>query len=44
MIAYRFIANLSAVGPSTGDRFGLLPDFMRQDRRRKKTSNSIATK
>ena len=27
----RIIANLSTVGPDTGDRFGLLPDFMRLD-------------
>jgi len=27
----KIIANLSAVGPGTGDRFGLLPDFMRLD-------------
>ncbi len=27
----RIIANLSTVGPDTGDRFGLLPDFMRVD-------------
>jgi DNA-binding MarR family transcriptional regulator len=27
----RIIANLAAVGPDTGDRFGLLPDFMRLD-------------
>lgn len=27
----RIIANLSNVGPGTGDRFGLLPDFIRQD-------------
>jgi DNA-binding MarR family transcriptional regulator len=27
----RIIANLSNVGPDTGDRFGLLPDFMRLD-------------
>ena len=40
----KIIANLSAVGPGTGDRFGLLPDFMRQDQHRKKTSKSIATK
>jgi DNA-binding MarR family transcriptional regulator len=25
----KIIANLSVVGPGTGDRFGLLPDFMR---------------
>src|SRR6266550_4975490 len=25
----KIIANVSAVGPGTGDRFGLLPDFMR---------------
>jgi DNA-binding MarR family transcriptional regulator len=40
----KIIANLSAVGPGTGDRFGLLPDFMRQDQHRKKVSKSIATK
>jgi DNA-binding MarR family transcriptional regulator len=27
----RIIANLSTVGPDTGDRFGLLPDFIRLD-------------
>ena len=27
----RIIANLSTVGSDTGDRFGLLPDFMRLD-------------
>jgi DNA-binding MarR family transcriptional regulator len=27
----RIIANLSTVGPDTGDRFGLLPDCMRLD-------------
>lgn len=27
----RIIANLSTVGSDTGDRFGLLPDFMRVD-------------
>ncbi len=27
----KIIANLSAVGPGTGDRFRLLPDFMRLD-------------
>ena len=27
----RIIANLSTVGADTGDRFGLLPDFMRLD-------------
>ena len=27
----RIIANLSTVGPETGDRFGLLPDFMKLD-------------
>jgi DNA-binding MarR family transcriptional regulator len=27
----RIIANLSTIGPDTGDRFGLLPDFMRLD-------------
>ena len=27
----KIIANLAAVGPDTGDRFGLLPDFMRLD-------------
>ena len=27
----KIIANLSTVGPDTGDRFGLLPDFMRLD-------------
>jgi DNA-binding MarR family transcriptional regulator len=29
----RIIANLSTVGPDTGDRFGLLPDFMRLDQK-----------
>ena len=28
----KIIANLSAVGPGTGDRFGLLPDFMQLDK------------
>lgn len=28
----RIIANLSTVGPDTGDRFGLLPDLMRFDK------------
>jgi DNA-binding MarR family transcriptional regulator len=32
----RIIANLSTVGPDTGDRFGLLPDFMRLDQQRSK--------
>jgi MarR family transcriptional regulator, organic hydroperoxide resistance regulator len=27
----KIIANLSVVGPDTGDRFGLLPDFMEPD-------------
>ena len=31
----QLIANLSSIGPGTGDRFGLLPDFMRQDFREK---------
>jgi DNA-binding MarR family transcriptional regulator len=31
----RIIANLANVGPDTGDRFGLLPDFMRMDQQRK---------
>lgn len=39
----KIIANLSAVGPGTGDRFGLLPDFMRLDKQKKQTSRGIAT-
>ncbi len=31
----RIIANLSEIGPDTGDRFGLLPDFMRLDQQGK---------
>ncbi len=31
----KIIANLSAVGPGTGDRFGLLPDFIRLDQQGK---------
>lgn len=31
----RIIANLSTVGPDTGDRFGLLPNFMRLDQQGK---------
>ena len=27
----QLITNLSSIGPGTGDRFGLLPDFMRQE-------------
>jgi len=27
----QLIANLSSIGPGTGDRFGLLPDFMREE-------------
>jgi hypothetical protein len=27
----KIVANLSAVGPGMGDRFGLLPDFIRLD-------------
>ncbi len=27
----QLVVNLSSVGPGTGDRFGLLPDFLRQD-------------
>jgi DNA-binding MarR family transcriptional regulator len=38
----RIIANLSAVGPDTGDRFGLLPDFIRLDQRGKQTNRKIA--
>lgn len=38
----RIIANLSAVGPATGDRFGLLPDFIRLDQRGKQTHRKIA--
>jgi DNA-binding MarR family transcriptional regulator len=40
----RIIANLSAVGPDTGDRFGLLPDFMRLDQQVKKIRRNIARK
>lgn len=38
----RIIANLSAVGPDTGDRFGLLPDFIRLDQRGRQTNRNIA--
>ena len=27
----QLIANLSSIGPGTGDRFGLLPEFMREE-------------
>jgi DNA-binding MarR family transcriptional regulator len=29
----RIISNLSTISPDTGDRFGLLPDFMRMDQK-----------
>ena len=32
----KIIANLSAIGPGIGDRFGLLPDFMRLDQQGKR--------
>ncbi|MEO7019830.1 MAG: MarR family winged helix-turn-helix transcriptional regulator [Ktedonobacteraceae bacterium] len=31
LLLQQTIANLSAIGPGMGDRFGLLPDFMRVD-------------
>src|SRR6266581_7402393 len=40
----KIIANLSAVGSGTGDRFGLLPDFIRLDQQEKQTNRSIARK
>jgi hypothetical protein len=40
----RIIANLSAVGPGTGDRFGLMPDFVKLDQQVKKTRRNIARK
>ena len=35
----RIIANLSSVGLDTGDRFGLLPDFMRLDQQELRIRN-----
>ncbi len=40
----RIIANLADIGPDTGDRFGLLPDFMKLDQQEKKTRRNIARK
>lgn len=30
LLLQKIIANLSAIGPGTGDRFGLLPDYLKQ--------------